>query len=64
MLQNIFEAKAVPASLLFRIKETRNYPCPDWPAVVQTVSGKIEDFDYYFDFVVSLIERLDSGRVE
>jgi len=64
LLKNIFEAKAVPTSLLLRLKETRNYHAPDWPAVVQTVAGRIEEFDFYFDFVTTLIEGLDSGGIE
>ncbi len=64
LLKNIFEAKAVPISLLPKIKETRDYHAPDWLSVVQTVSGDIEDFDFYFGFVVDLVERLETTGIK
>jgi len=54
----IFAAKQVPLSLLGGIMEQREYHRTDWPSVQMTTSGELEEFDYYFDFVVREIEAL------
>lgn len=64
LLKSIFAAKAVPLSLLSKIKETHDYHVPDWPSVVQTVSGTIEDFDFYFNYVVDLVKRLEAAGIK
>ena len=64
LLKNIFEAKEVPVSFLSKIKETHDFHIVDWPSVRQTVSGHIEEFDFYFDFVVDLVNRLEAVGVK
>ena len=64
LVKNIFEAKAVPTSLLSKIEAARDFHAVDWPSVVQTVSGTIGPFDFYFDFVVDLAQRLKVGGIE
>jgi len=49
---NIFAAKDVPVNLIPKISEVREFHRPDWPAVEASVTGALESFDYYFDFVV------------
>lgn len=63
LVRNIFAAKSVPLSLIRNIKNARDYHAVDWPAVEQSVSGEIREFDFYFDFVVGLAERLEAARV-
>jgi hypothetical protein len=58
LLRHIFAAKDVPLSLLAKIAGTRDFHAVDWPAVRQATSGALEDFDFYFDFVVGIVERL------
>lgn len=58
LLKNIFEAKEVPLSLLSKIEETRDFHALDWSAVQQSATGKLEAFDFYFDFVVALVGKL------
>jgi predicted nucleotidyltransferase component of viral defense system len=64
LLKHIFEAKEVPLSFLSKIKETHDFHIVDWPSVRQTVSGDIEEFDFYFDFVVGLVNRLEAAGIK
>ena len=54
LARNIFQAKAVPLSLIGRIPEYRDFHRLDFPSVQITVKPGVtlRDFDYYFDFVV------------
>ena len=52
LLPHIFSVKEVPLALIARIPEQREFHRPYWPAVQTSVQGKIEEFDFYFDFVV------------
>ena len=56
----IFAAKEVPLSLLGNIPNQRNFHRDDWPSVRNTVTGPLEAFDVYFDFVLREIEPLHS----
>jgi hypothetical protein len=58
LARRIFDAKSVPLILLPRIREYREFHRPDWPSVEASVSGKLEEYDFYFDFVVEVVERL------
>jgi len=60
LLENIFAAKDVPLSLLADIEDTRDFHATDWLAVKQSVSGNVEDFDYYFRFVLNEVRKLES----
>lgn len=64
LIRNIFEAKQVPLKLLYRIGAERDFHRPDWMAVVESTTGKLEEFDFYVDFVVSEIDRLKALGVE
>jgi predicted nucleotidyltransferase component of viral defense system len=63
LVRNIFAAKSVPLSLIGNIKNTRDYHIIDWPAVEQSVAGELNDFDFYFGFVVELAEKLQAAGV-
>lgn len=60
MFRAIFAAKEVPLSLLPHIAETREFHRPDWAAVRDAVAGEVLEFDFYFDFVVEEVSRLES----
>jgi hypothetical protein len=64
MIRNVFAAKKVPLRLIGLIGQQREFHRPDWPAVQNSVAGNIEEFDYYFDFVVQEADRLESLWVE
>jgi hypothetical protein len=55
----IFKAKSVPISLLRQLNQTRPFHAPDWPSVQLSTTGTLHSFDFYFDFVVDLAERLE-----
>jgi hypothetical protein len=60
LLKDIFKAKEVPVNLIGNIKEFREYHRPDFIAVENTVKPniRIKDFDYYFDYVVKICNKL------
>ena len=57
-LKKCFEKKEVPLELLSEIQNTRDFHEASFEAVKATVSSEqralIQDFDYYFDYVVGL----------
>jgi len=60
LAKEIFGIKEVPLSLLGKIKDQREFHRVDWPSVQTTTTGQLEDFDFYFDFVLQGIEPLHS----
>ena len=60
LLGNIFDAKRVSPELLGRLAEYREFHAPDFQAVKATVKPEVtlQDFDFYFGYVVTLCERL------
>lgn len=58
LVRNIFFVKDVPVDLIQRIPETKEQHRPDWPSVQASVTGVLEDFDYYFTFVVQQSQAL------
>ncbi len=60
LLKVIFKAKEVPVNLIGKIKEFREYHRPDFISVENTVKPniRIKDFDYYFDYVVKICNKL------
>ncbi len=60
LVRHIFAAKSVPLSLLAKIADYREFHRPDWASVELTVSGKLESFDFYVDFVLQQVQLLKS----
>jgi predicted nucleotidyltransferase component of viral defense system len=61
LFRDVFAAKDVPLSLLSQVVRHREFHRADWPAVVSSSAIEPEgDFDYYFDFALRIIERLES----
>jgi len=60
LLKAIFDAKNVPLNLLNKISEYREFHRPDFYAVQSTVKPhiKLEEFDFYFDYVVDKSQKL------
>jgi len=63
LINHVFSAKEVPLHLLSKINEYREFHRPDWDAVRSSVVGPLEGFDFYFDFVLREVERLESLRI-
>ena len=60
LIRAIFAAKEVPISLLGKLGQQREYHRLDWPNVRATVARPLEEFDFYYDFVLHEIESLHS----
>ncbi len=61
ILTEIFKVKEVPLNLLNNIKETYSYHEIGYSTLESTVStGKLQKFKYYFDYVINLVEKLNS----
>ena len=60
LIKRIFAAKEVPISLLGKLAQQRDYHRNDWPNVRATVAEPLEEFDFYFDFVLQETEPLHS----
>lgn len=60
ILLGMFQAKKVPLSFLGKIAEYREFHRTDFPSVLATVDAetKLEEFDYYFDFVLEQVSKL------
>ena len=60
LLLQVFQAKRVPLSLLGLIRDYREFHRADFPAVKATVKPGVEirEFDFYFDYVLRLVEQL------
>jgi hypothetical protein len=63
LLIKIFAAKRVPLVLLSQIRDEAEFHRLDFLAVMVTVATDydLRDFDFYFDYVVQLIESLKSA---
>jgi len=60
----IFAAKKVPLSFLSLVSGEREFHRPDWDAVINAATEELRDYDYYFDFVVELIQKLHAAGVK
>ena len=58
LLKSIFEVKKVPLNLLEKLIAYREFHRPDWLAVTTSVTGQLEEFDFYFEFVLAEIDKL------
>jgi hypothetical protein len=60
LIRLVFAAKDVPLLLIPRVAEQREFHRQEWPAVQDAVTGTVESFDFYFDFVISQTRRLEA----
>lgn len=60
LIADIFRAKEVDTKLIGRIGAYREFHRPDWPSVRLSVTGQLEEFDFYFDFVAQQAKLLES----
>ena len=64
LAKHIFAAKRVPLASLAQVSDQREFHRPDWPAVVAAVAESLNNFDFYFDFVVEQVAALKTLWVE
>ncbi len=60
LVRLIFDAKEVPLFILGNLDEQRDFHRADWPNVQATVQQDLQEFDFYFEFVLREIEPLHS----
>ena len=62
LIREMFKAKEVPLRLLTKVRDTRGFHAGEWSALSDTIEKekRVRGFDFYFDFVLSEIERLHS----
>jgi hypothetical protein len=60
LLRAIFATKQVPLNLITLIPGQREFHRPDWPSVEATTTGPLQDFDFYFDYLLALTVPLHS----
>jgi predicted nucleotidyltransferase component of viral defense system len=60
MLEIIFDCKKVPLNYISRIPEQREFHRQDFPSLKDTVIPEftLQEFDFYFDYVVSLVQPI------
>jgi hypothetical protein len=60
VLSEMFNLKRVPLEFLGKVDGQREFHRLDFPSVRDTVKPglEIKDFDFYFDFVLQLVEKL------
>jgi hypothetical protein len=65
LLKNIFAAKRVPLKLIWRIPEFREFHRENFASVKDTVRStfKLEDFDFYFDYVIGKCQALKASGI-
>lgn len=64
LANNIFDSKDVPLKLIYEIGGMRDFHSAEWESVTLSIPGECEPFDFYFDFVLGLVETIKfSGKV-
>ena len=63
LVSGSFAAKAVELELLSQISQQREFHRPDWSAVEDSTVGPLQDFDFYFDFVIGIAAQLETRLV-
>jgi len=62
LLKNIFHAKRVPLVLIRKIQDYKEFHSPDFATVRDTikVGYDLKDFEFYFDYVVAICNKLET----
>lgn len=63
LVNTAFAAKMVPIRLLSHFAAYREFHRGDWVAIQGTVPADLRDFDFYFDFVLAEIAKLQPLRM-
>jgi predicted nucleotidyltransferase component of viral defense system len=59
LARQIFAAKEVPLALIGILEKYREYHRQDWPSVEATVGPELKPFDFYFDYVLGIVKKLE-----
>jgi Nucleotidyl transferase AbiEii toxin, Type IV TA system len=63
-LKHIFAAKEVPLAFLEKVENYRDFHRSDWDDVRLSVGEELNQFDFYFEFVLNEISRLKPFWIE
>jgi predicted nucleotidyltransferase component of viral defense system len=58
LIRHIFAAKEVPLDLLAKIGNYREFHRPDWDSVRTSTKESLQNFDYYFDYVLTIVRSI------
>ncbi len=58
LIKEIFKAKRVPVSFLNLIEEYKDLQRENWKSVEDTLGSDNEGFDFYFDYVMKLVDEI------
>ncbi len=58
LMEDIFGSKLVPVNYLHLIPKYKDLQSADWVNVIDTVNADLENFDFYYDFTISVINSL------
>jgi hypothetical protein len=59
LVRQIFAAKKVLLDLMGLIEKYREFHRQDWPSVEATVGQGLKSFDFYFDYVLGVVKKLE-----
>jgi len=60
LTKQILAAKDVPLDLMGLVAKYREFHRQDWPSVEATVGAGLRPFDFYFDYVIGVVKRLEA----
>ncbi|MGD0060083.1 MAG: nucleotidyl transferase AbiEii/AbiGii toxin family protein [Verrucomicrobiia bacterium] len=60
LIRGMFAAKSVPLMLLGKMEKYREFHRADWDAVTVAAGVGLEDYDFYFDYVLKKVKELES----
>ena len=60
LVRQIFSAKEVPLQLMKKIGDFREFHRPDWESVRTSTRGPLQEYDFYFDFVLGIANSMES----
>jgi predicted nucleotidyltransferase component of viral defense system len=63
LVRQIFAAKEVPLELMGLIEKYREFHRQDWPSVEATVGQELKLFDFYFDYMLGIVNKLETLRI-
>lgn len=58
LIEEIFKAKRVPISFLKLLKENKDLQKENWKSVEDTLGSENNGFDFYFDYVMDLVNQV------
>ncbi len=60
LVRQVFAAKEVPLELMGLIAKYREFHRQDWPSVEATVGRELKRFDFYFEYVLGVVKKLET----